>query len=191
MTTRSRRTMIVSASLLVAAIAALLAWSGFSSHLQTSASSSAGSTSTPSASTTPTPSATTASPSASTPSPTKPSAPSSTTPAPNGPSQVPVSGPARVSVVTTFAGWNPTSRAVEVGGYAAVVEPVGTCTLRLVHAGKVVTLKHTATADATTVSCGGFFVPGSLLTAGQWQAVLSYTSSKSAGEAGPVTVRVS
>jgi hypothetical protein len=101
-----------------------------------------------------------------------------------------VSKLARVDVVTTFAGWNGLSHAVEVGGYAAVVEPVGTCTLRLSHAGKVVTLKHTASTDATTVACGGFSVPRSQLTAGVWTAVLGYRSTTSAGEAAAVTLTV-
>ncbi len=92
--------------------------------------------------------------------------------------------------MTTFSGWNATSRAVEVGGYATVVEPVGTCSLRLTRGDKVVTHRHTATADATTVSCGGFSVPGGELTTGDWTAVLGYASSTSAGDAKPVTVRV-
>ena len=126
MTTVSRRTLIVTASLLIAAFAAFAAWSWSSQDRQASASahSSAGNTSTPSADT-PTSGASTPTPSATVPSPTKPSISS---PAPSGPSKVPAPGPARVTVVTTFAGWNATSGAVEVGGYAAVVEPVGTCT---------------------------------------------------------------
>jgi hypothetical protein len=115
-------------------------------------------------------------------------APSATSPASAGPSQVPK--PRRVNVTTTFAGWNATTATVEVGGYAAVVEPVGTCTLRLTHGTQVVTLKHAATADATTVACGGFSVPRKQLTAGQWQAVLAYASSKSAGAAAAVMVKV-
>jgi cytoskeletal protein RodZ len=185
MTTGSRRTLIVSASLLIAVVAAFVAWSWSSPNPQAPASAraSTGGTSTPSASTAPTPSA-------NTPSSTVPSAVPAAPPTPKGPSTVSASKPARVDVVTTFAGWNATSRAVEVGGYAAVVEPVGTCTLRLIHADKVVTRKNIATADATTVACGGFSVPGSALNAGQWQAVLAYTSSKSAGEAAAVTVKV-
>lgn len=93
-------------------------------------------------------------------------------------------------MTTTFAAWNATPGAVEVGGYVAVVEPVGTCTLRLSHGTQVVTRAHTATADATTVACGGFSVPRKELTAGQWQAELAYTSSRSAGKAPAVTVTV-
>jgi hypothetical protein len=103
---------------------------------------------------------------------------------------VPASQPERVGVVTTFAGWNAMSRSVEVGGYAAVVEPVGTCTLRLIHADRVVTRKNIASADASTVACGGFSVPGSELNSGEWQAVLTYTSSTSAGQAPAVMVKV-
>jgi len=116
------------------------------------------------------------------------SAPSATSPASAGPSPVPK--PRRVNVTTTFAGWNATSGAVEVGGYATVVEPAGTCTLRLTHGNQVVTLKHAATADATTVACGGFSVPRKELAAGPWQAVLAYASSRSAGAATAVTVQV-
>jgi hypothetical protein len=93
-------------------------------------------------------------------------------------------------VVTTFAGWNGLSHAVEVGGYAAVVEPVGTCTLRLSHGSKVVTRSHTASADATTVACGGFSIPRSELGAGDWSAVLAYRSSRSSGESAAVTLKV-
>lgn len=93
-------------------------------------------------------------------------------------------------MVTTFAGWNATSRAVEVGGYAAVVEPVGTCTLRLTNGAQVITRKSGAIADATTVACGGFSVPGSELGPGEWQVRLGYASSRSTGEAAAVAVKV-
>jgi len=95
-----------------------------------------------------------------------------------------------VEVVRTFAGWNATSRAVEVGGYATVVEPAGTCTLRLIRGNQVVIRKRTASPDATTVACGGLSVAKSELTPGAWKAVLSYTSSRSTGEAPAVTVEV-
>jgi hypothetical protein len=97
---------------------------------------------------------------------------------------------ARVDVVTTFAGWNGLSHAVEVGGYAAVVEPVGTCTLRLSNGAKVVTRTHNASADATTVACGGFSIPRSEISAGNWKAVLGYRSPTSAGEAASVMLKV-
>jgi hypothetical protein len=79
---------------------------------------------------------------------------------------------------------------VEVGGYALVVEPVGTCTLQLTKGDQVVTRKQPASADASTVACGGLSVPGSALTAGQWEAVLAYASPRSIGQAPAMTVRV-
>ena len=126
--------------------------------------------------------------SASTP-PSKASA-TSQVPASKAPSKVPTSKPTRVDVTTTFAGWNATSGAVEVGGYAAVVEPVGACTLRLTRGDQVVTRKRAASADATTVACGGFSIPRQELSAGQWQAVLAYASPRSAGAAATVIVKV-
>lgn len=191
--------MIVSPSLLVAGVAVVVLASCSSPDAKTAAiaGNTAGSTFSPSQPTTSTPSVS--------PPPTTVAAPSQV-PTSKGPSQVPASkasqgpaskasqGPAsetkRVDVVTTFAGWNATSDAVEVGGYAAVVEPVGTCTLRLTRGDQVVTVKHTASADATTVACGGFSVPRTELTAGQWQAVLAYASPRSAGAAATVTVKV-
>jgi hypothetical protein len=165
------------------AVATVASCSSADPKAAAAASSPAGGTFTPSASTGP-------NTSVSTPSATEPPSPSSTAPVPKGPSPTLAPKLRRVHVVTTFAGWNATSGAVEVGGYANVVEPVGTCTLRLTHGDQVVTRKHTASADATTVACGGLSVPGSALTAGAWQAVLAYSSSKSTGEAAAVTVKV-
>lgn len=183
MNTRSRRTMIVSPSLLVAGVAVVVLASCSSPDAKTAAvaGNTAGSTFSPSETTTSTPSVS--------PPPTTVAA-SSQVPTSKGPSQVPASKTKRVDVVTTFAGWNATSNAVEVGGYAAVVEPVGTCTLRLTRGDQVVTVKHAASADATTVACGGFSVPYKELTAGQWQAVLAYASPRSAGAAATVTVTI-
>jgi hypothetical protein len=191
MSTAGRRTLIGSASVLVLVIAAVAAMVTFAAspgsspavQVSASAGSSAGRTSTPGASTAPTPRAIT-------PSPVAQSTVSSRTPAPAGPTAVRVTKLARVDVVTTFAGWNGLSHAVEVGGYAAVVEPVGTCTLRLSMGTKVVTRKHTASTDATTVACGGFSIPRSQLSAGVWTAVLGYRSPTSAGEAAAVTLTV-
>jgi hypothetical protein len=110
----------------------------------------------------------------------------STTPAPKPTTRA----LAPVQVQTTFAEWNAISGAVEVGGYATVVEPGGTCTLRLMRGGRVVIRTRIGSPDATTVACGTLSVPRSELTAGVWTAVLSYTSSKSTGEAAAVPVKV-
>lgn len=187
MPTHSRRTLVVLASLLavVAVVAVAVAWwPSTSSDRKPSATANgpAGGTSSPNASSAPTSSTTR-------PSPTETSS-ASTASASKEPTPVPVSEPKPVDVVTTFAGWNTTTRALEIGGYATVVERAGTCTLRLSHGDQVVTRKQTASADATTVACGAFSVPGTALTAGDWQAVLTYTSSTSTGKATAVTVKV-
>lgn len=181
MPTRIRRTRIVLASVLVGAAVVVVVvvtssgwWSSPDAKPLATATSPAGNTSTPSASTAPTPS---------------PMTPP-TTDRPATPTATATPKPRRVQVVTTFAGWNTTAGAVEVGGYAAVVEPVGTCTLRLIHGNQVVTRQHAASADATTVACGGFSVPGSALTPGAWRVALVYTSSTSMGEAPSVSVKV-
>ena len=189
MPTNSRRTLVVLASLLavvaVVAVAVVVAWGPLTSpdrKPSATANGPAGGTSAPNASSAPTSSTTR-------PSPTE-TPYASTAPATKEPIPAPVSEPKPVDVVTTFAGWNTTSRALEVGGYATVVERAGTCTLRLSHGDQVVTRKQTASADATTVACGAFSVPGTALTAGEWQAVLTYTSSTSTGKAAAVTVKV-
>lgn len=179
MHTRSRRTLLVLAAQLGIAVFVVTV-------------SSCASSPDPVASATATPTRSTSSPGVST-------APSTILPPPTEPSAKPSTAPTQkstnkaltpVDVVTTFAGWNPASRAVEVGGYARVVEPVGTCTLALIRGDQVVIRKHTATPDATTVACGGFSLPRSELAAGGWKAVLSYTSSRSTGEAAAVTIEV-
>ena len=188
MHTHHRRTLVVLASLLAVAVTgAVIASSAWwsppppDSQPSATASSPTGRTSSPSASTAapPTSAQTAPTPSASLSSQASPQTASSKAPA-----------PARVDVVTTFASWNATSGAVEVGGYAAVVERAGTCTLRLIRGDHVVTREHPASTDATTVACGAFSVPRNAITAGQWQAVLAYVSSTSAGEAAAVKVEV-
>jgi|SRR5450631_3228738 len=190
-TPRTRRMLIASSSVLLAAVAAVAAIVTFTAspspspvvQVSADARNSAMGTSTVSPSPSPTPAA-------SRPPQAVPSAASSRTPAPAGSTAVRVSKLAQVDVVTTFAGWNGLSHAIEVGGYASVVEPVGTCTLRLSHGGKVVTRNHTASADATTVACGGFSIPRSELGAGDWTAVLAYRSSRSSGQSAAVTLNV-
>ena len=180
MRTPIRRTPVVLASVLVAGVGVAVVASCSSPDPSASASSPAASTSSPATSTSSAPTTSVSPPPATTSSPPSATAPTSTA-APRA---------RQVHVVTTFAGWNATSGAVEVGGYAIVVEPVGTCTLQLTKGDQVVTRKEPASADATTVACGGFSVPGSALTAGQWKAVLAYASPRSTGQAPAMTVKV-
>jgi hypothetical protein len=158
----------------------------------------------PAAGASPSPAATTPTP---TPTPTvgpSPAAPAVTPPADpgTGPAQpaqpgqpgtdpvAPAPGLATVDVATTYAGWNDASGAVEVGAYAAAVESGGTCTLTLTQGATTVTTQGTATPDASTTACGALAVGRDRLSAGAWQAVVSYASATSSGVAAPVSVEV-
>lgn len=105
------------------------------------------------------------------------------------PTETPGSGDS-VAVVITYASWEPESAAVEVGAYVAAVDASGTCTLTLTQAGRAQTQTIDALADASTMSCGGFLIAGSDLSAGTWDAVVSYTSTQLSGSSEPVKVVV-
>lgn len=124
----------------------------------------------------------------------------STTPAPGAlepaPSAVATDAPRPaagrdVAVTVTYSGWDNQAADVEVDGFVAgVVEQGGTCTLTLTSGSATVTQQHPAQADASTTQCGTVTVPGARLTAGQWRAVLGYSSATSSGASTPVSVTV-
>lgn len=96
-----------------------------------------------------------------------------------------------VPVVVSYSGWDPATRSVMVGGYVAgLVEGGGTCTLTLTRSGLTVEARSPAEPDAAAMACGGLTVPGAKLTPGTWEAVLSYSSASSHGEADSVAVEV-
>lgn len=96
-----------------------------------------------------------------------------------------------VPVVLTYSAWSPTDREVLAGGYVSgVIEDGGVCTLTLTRDGSSVVVEGAAMADATTTVCGGLSVAGSRLTAGTWQAVLTYASSTHTGSSPAVAVEV-
>jgi hypothetical protein len=96
-----------------------------------------------------------------------------------------------VSPVVTFAGWEPSTAAVEVNGYVpGLVEGGGTCRLTLTRGADPVTDENEAEPDASTINCGLLEVAGADLAAGSWQAVLSYESPTSSGASAPVPVEV-
>ena len=98
---------------------------------------------------------------------------------------------AEVPVTVTFYGWNPDAQVVEVGGYVTgVVEDGGVCTLTLTKGGRTVTGSTNALPDASTTACGAVTVPGDQVSAGTWQAVLSYSSAGHSGTAEAVDVEV-
>ncbi len=97
----------------------------------------------------------------------------------------------KVSVTVTYAGWEPSTREVEVGGYVAgISEDGGTCTLTLTKDGRSVTGTKQASADAATTACGAVAVPGGQVSAGTWQAVLTYRSAAHSGTSEPWDVEV-
>lgn len=98
--------------------------------------------------------------------------------------------PRDVDVVTTFAGWNAATGAVEVGAYVALVEQPGTCTLTLQRGDVSVQASATGTTDAATVSCGGLSIPSAQLSPGTWTGSVTYSSADSVGSSAPVEVQV-
>lgn len=104
------------------------------------------------------------------------------------PGEAPTGG--GTTVVITYADWVPETSEVEVGAYAAVVEEGGTCTLTLTGAGASATRTNDALTDVSTVSCGGFLIPGSELSTGTWSAVVTYASPSFSGTSSPVEVSV-
>jgi hypothetical protein len=99
--------------------------------------------------------------------------------------------PESVDVFLTFAGWEGSISAVEAGGYVAgPLGDGGTCTLTLTGAGSARSASGAGISDATTVSCGTLRIAGDQLSAGTWEAVLSYESGDTGGRSAPIEVQV-
>jgi len=99
--------------------------------------------------------------------------------------------PAAVAVSLTYTGYDAEAAAVVAGGYAAdVAEVDATCTLILRRDGVELRGEALGTPSASTTDCGEVRVGGDALTSGAWEAVLSYTSERSAGESSAVEVLV-
>lgn len=95
-----------------------------------------------------------------------------------------------VAVTMSYWGFDPDSGSAFANGYADVVDEGGRCTLSLTNGSLTATAHSDATADATTTSCGEITVPGSQLSSGTWQAVISYASSSRSGQSAPVEIVV-
>ena len=88
-----------------------------------------------------------------------------------------------VTVSLSYTGFDTAAAAVVAGGYAdGVVEEDATCTLVLRRDGVELRGESLGTPNVTTTDCGEVRVGGDALTPGTWEAVLSYTSDRSAGE---------
>jgi hypothetical protein len=87
----------------------------------------------------------------------------------------------RVDVVLTYVGFDASAGTVQANGFAAgVLENGGTCTLTLSRSGEEVTATSTASADASTTTCGLLESdPG--VGPGTWNAVLTYSSGHAHG----------
>jgi hypothetical protein len=111
------------------------------------------------------------------------------TDSPSPASTTAVSASAEVGVSTTYAGWDDASSSVVVAGFVTgVIEEGGTCTATLTRGSQTEMSSTTASADATTTTCGDITVGG--LDSGSWQAVLSYESGAAHGTSAAVTVDV-
>jgi hypothetical protein len=96
-----------------------------------------------------------------------------------------------VPVTITYFGWDPDRREVQLAGFVGgIVEDGGVCTLTLTKGSSTVRGEKDALADASTTSCGELSVPGDAVSAGIWQAVLSYTSAGHTGTSEAVDVEV-
>jgi hypothetical protein len=94
-------------------------------------------------------------------------------------------------VVLTYSAWSPADREVLAGGYVTgVIEDGGTCTLTLTQGSSTVSVEGPAMPDATTTVCAGLAVSGDRLSAGTWQATLTYTSSAHRGTSAAAPVEV-
>ena len=80
---------------------------------------------------------------------------------------------------------------LEVNGYVPnIVERGGECKATLIKGSESVSVAKSALDDAQSTSCGLMVVARNKLSAGDWQLVLSYESTKSKGSSEPVTVTI-
>lgn len=103
----------------------------------------------------------------------------------------PVTGGSDLQVALTYVSWFAEPGGVDASGVVTgVVETGGTCTLSLNRSGVVVEATSTGLADASSTSCGTLSVQADELTAGAWQATLSYASAAGTATSAPATVEV-
>ena len=136
-----------------------------------------------------------AAPSTSAPEPTS----TPTVPSTSAPAQSPAPAPAGTTapdplagrtLTVTFSGYDTAARTLVAGGYVDAVLAGGTCTLTATKGEVSLTGTSTATADASTTSCGTVSISGAALTPGTWTAVLSYSSAAGSVAAPALTVEV-
>jgi hypothetical protein len=190
MTRKTRRVLILLAVVAVATVA-VVGWTIAGGVAGTASPS--GSTTTATASQSPAATSATASAKATDAATTAPAA-STTDAVPTGPVATgsPAGGTAgAVAVALSYADWDATGQQVEASGFVAEkVENDGTCTLTLTRGASTIAANNPGQADATTTNCGLLTVPAAQLSAGTWEATLSYQSPTSRGTSQPMTVVV-
>lgn len=193
---RSRRTVLVSISVLVVALLVAAAVYFTRSGADDSTPTGEGTSASPSPS--PSTTAPEAEPTTAPPATSAPTA-APTTAAPEVPDvEVPEPTPdptataapgGEVTVLITYAGATGAGD-VEVGAYAATVEDGGTCTLTLTQGTAERSATNAAMIDVGTTGCGQLLIPASDLPSGTWTAVVDYQSAASHGQSSPREVVV-
>jgi len=97
---------------------------------------------------------------------------------------------AAVTVTMSYWGADPADGSAFGNGYADTIETGATCTLVMTQGSSTVRAEASATADASTTSCGEMTVPSSELSPGTWSAHIEYTSPTSSGQSAPVEIVV-
>lgn len=95
------------------------------------------------------------------------------------------------AVTPVIASYGQTNTAVEVSARVpGVLEESGTCTLTLAKGSVKVVGSRTASPNVSEMSCGFISIARSKLSAGNWSATVSYSSSKARGTSSPVNIEV-
>lgn len=88
-------------------------------------------------------------------------------------------------------GQNPQTKDIEVSAFVSdVYEEGGTCTLTLERNGQKVSEAKSAILNAQNISCGFITISRNKLTAGTWQARVSYSSANAEGTSQAVSLEV-
>lgn len=101
------------------------------------------------------------------------------------------SNASKQSVTVLITTWAQKHGDMAINGYVdGVVENTGTCTLTLQKDGVTKIASRPGHANATNTTCGENDIPVTSLSAGTWQATLSYSSLTASGTSDPQPVEV-
>lgn len=96
------------------------------------------------------------------------------------------SGDNKESVEVTITAANQNSGTLQIRTQISKVVNTGQCTIRLTKSGKTVTKTADIQSLASTSTCKGFDIPVSELSAGSWNAILTYESATLSGTASTI-----